>query len=251
MSDLKSVPADDFEFKPLTKGLGFHPKKEASVSLPSNPGRSSSGSTPALPKAPASASRPLVTPRSLKLETPLPRPETKRTPTPSPSTQAVETILKNLNDKNRSLSFQDKGPQMSPFVQTTPSLAAGFLDALLIVALGLVYLMTLILTLKIDLIKTLTEGDGPIWLATGAVFLGVSFVYTLSQRMFFGFTLGEWAYEQRMGLPEELKKPGYGFKILARQILILGTGVFIVPLLSWAFGRDLAGVSGVCSYRKR
>lgn len=259
MNDLKGNTPDDFQFKPLTKGLGFHPKKD-SVSTPSAP----AAPAPTVSKAAAQSfspspltsqkSSPAVhqpTNRSLRLDTPLPRPETRKTPAPSTSNQTVENILKNLNDKNKSLNFQDKGQQLSPYLQTAPSLSAGFLDLLLITALSLLYLMTLIFTLKMDLIKSISDGGLGLWLSTGAVFFGVGFIYYVTQRMFVGFTLGEWAYEQRLGLPEEMKKPTYGLKVFGRQLLIMATGVVVIPLISWALGRDIGGISGLCTYRKR
>lgn len=254
MNDLKGNQQDDFEFKPLTKGLGFHPKKESTLSSPSF---KSSAATPipAVKTSPKIASQNMnasPTARSLRLDTPLPRPEPRRSPAqPSVADQTVNNILKNLNDKNRSLSFQDKSQALSPYVQTTPSLFAGFLDLLLITALGLLYLMTLIFTLKLDLIKSIADGGAQVWLATAAVFLVVGFIYYVAQRMFVGFTLGEWAYEQRMGLPEEMNKSTFGLKVFYRQILIMATGIILVPLFSWALGRDLGGISGLCTYRKR
>ncbi len=242
MSDLKSQQQDDFQFKPLTQGLGFHPKKE--------PNRQAS--TPVTPKMTSpkwTSSQPSVP--SLRLDTPLPRPEPQKTPTPSSSGQAVEKILKNLNEKNKRLSFQDKPQNLSPYLQTAPSLAAGFLDLLLVTALSLLYLMTLILTLKLDLIKSISEGSQMVWLSTGAVFIVVGFIYYVGQRMFIGFTLGEWAYEQRLGLPEEMKKASYSLKVFYRQILMMVTGVILIPLISWIIGRDLGGISGLCTYRKR
>lgn len=236
MNDLKTNQQDEFQFKPLTKGLGFHPKKESST-------QSLNVQHPT-PQAPHN--------RSLRLDTPLPRPEVRKTPMPSTANQTVDTILKNLNDKNKSLNFQDKGQSLSPYLQTAPSLSAGFLDLLLVTALSLLYFMTLIFTLKLDLlVKFSVEGGNEMFLSTASVFLVVGFVYYVAQRMFFGFTLGEWAYEQRLGLPEEMKKSTYGLKVLYRQVLIIATGVIIIPLISWALGRDLAGVSGLCTYRKR
>jgi hypothetical protein len=251
MNDLKGNQQDDFQFKPLTKGLGFHPKKDSAASgTPTSPAPIATKTVPAgaaqtYDPTPASAGR------SLRLDTPLPRPETRRTPTPSTANQTVDNILKNLSDKNRSLNFQDKGQNLSPYLQTAPSLAAGFLDFLLITALGLLYLMTLIFTLKLDLIKSVTDGGTEVWISTGAVFLVVGFVYYVTQRMFVGFTLGEWAYEQRLGLPEEMTKATYGLKVFYRQLLIIVTGIVTIPLLSWAVGRDLGGISGLCTYRKR
>lgn len=252
---------EEFEFKPLTQGLGFHPRKDNPKDSPKDTsavakktlGHTTQGAAlvPA-PSAPQAPSKPMQ--QSLKasfLESPLPRPSTPSAPAPSNSGKAVESILKSLNDKNKNLQFQDKGKTISPYLQVAPGLAAGFLDLLLITSIGLIYMMSLIFTLKIDLIKTLTEGDLSIWLATAAVFVGVGFVYYTAQRIFMGFTLGDWAYEQRLGLPEEMEKPGYSLKVVGRQLLIILTGIITLPLLSWALGRDIAGVSGLCIYRKR
>ncbi len=246
MNDLNGNQQDDFQFKPLTKGLGFHPKKESLGSIPTSIAKPVSKLT-----TPTNSSNSL-TARNLRLDTPLPRPEVRKTPpTPSAANQTVDNILKNLNDKNKALSFQDKSKSLSPYLQTAPSLSAGFLDLLLITALSLLYLMTLIFTLKLDLIKSIADGGTEVWLSTAAVFLVVGFVYYVAQRMFVGCTLGEWAYEQRMGLPEEMNKATFGLKVFYRQILIMVTGVITIPLLSWALGRDLGGVSGLCTYRKR
>ncbi len=252
MNDLKGNQQDDFQFKPLTKGLGFHPKKESATTGSTSHQAGSLSRT--VNKSAAQTMSPATSAhnRSLRLDTPLPRPEARKTPTqPSSANQTVDNILKNLNDKNKSFNFQDKGQALSPYLQTAPSLAAGFLDMLLVTALGLLYLMTLIFTLKLDLIKSISDGGTEVWLSTAAVFLVVGFVYYVAQRMFIGFTLGEWAYEQRLGLPEEMNKPAYGLKVFYRQLLIMVTGVVTIPLVSWALGRDMGGISGLCTYRKR
>lgn len=243
---------EEFEFKPLTQGLGFHPRKENQTSK----------SAPLVkePSITNKSTQAPVTQSNIKatfLDSPLPRPQTQNPTGPSQSGKAVETILKSLNDKNKSLQFNtekervEKNKHVSPYLQVSPGLAAGFLDILLITSLGLIYMLSLIFTLKVDLIKTLSEGDPMIWLATASIFLGVGFVYYTAQRIFLGYTLGDWAYEQRLGLPEEMEKAGYSLKVVARQILIMVTGIITLPLLSWIMGRDIAGVSGLCVYRKR
>lgn len=238
---------EEFEFKPLTQGLGFHPRKENQTSksapMVKEPQVSNKSQQAALPNP---------TLKSTFLDSPLPRPQTQNNPAPSQSGKAVESILKSLNDKNKSLQFSpDKNKNVSPYLQVSPGLAAGFLDLLLITSLGLIYMLSLIFTLKVDLIKTLSEGEAMIWIATASIFLGVGFVYYTAQRIFLGYTLGDWAYEQRLGLPEEMQKTGYSLKVVARQVLIMITGIITLPLISWILGRDIAGVSGLCVYRKR
>lgn len=262
---------EEFEFKPLTQGLGFHPVERQSESASSKKknlslNRTESAAKPmssgplslnsrteasaASTKKTSGASHPASL-RSAFLQSPLPRPTTPTSPTPSNSGKAVENILKSLNENNKNLNFTDKGKPVSPYLQVSPSLGASFLDLLLVASLGLIYLMSLIFTLKIDLLKTLTNGGPSIWFATGAVFLGVGFVYYTVQRIFLGFTIGDWAYEQRLGIPDEMQNPSYYFKVFWRQTLIMATGIIVLPILSWIVRRDLAGVSGLCLYRKR
>lgn len=226
---------DDFQFKPLTEGLGFHPKKQEEPVLKAH------APTPVLePKVKASL-----------LETPLPRPKTTvKSPNNSAQQQTVDGLLKTLQDKNKTLKFDDKSKTQSPYVHTAPSLSAGLLDWLLITSIGLFYMMLVTLTLKMDLIKLISQGGMGVIASTAGIFLAVGFIYYISQRIFIGYTLGEWAYEQRLGLPEEYKN-GYSLKVFARQLIVMLTGIVLLPLLSWALNRDLAGISGLSVYRRR
>lgn len=224
---------DDFQFKPLTEGLGFHPKKQVEYK-----------SEPKVEPKVELRMKPSI------LDTPLPRPRPIETPKLNPTNVAVDGLLKNLQDKNKSLKFEDKSKTQSPFIHTYPSLAAGFLDMLLIISLSLFYMMAMTFTLKMDLIRILADGSEDVILATAALFIGVGFTYYLAQRLILGFTVGEWAYEQRLGLPEEFKQ-GYSLRVLFRLGLHLITGIILIPLISWALERDLAGISGLSTYKHR
>src|SRR5690606_14758410 len=181
-----------FKSEPNTKTKGLAP-------LGLNSKRAES---PSISKKKSGLSQPAF--RRAFLESPLPRPPAPTAPAPFTSDKAVENILKSLNESNKNLNFSDKGKQDSPYNQVSPSIGAGFLDLLLIASLELIYLMSLIFTLKVDLLKTLSHGSPDVWIATAAVFLGVGFVYYTVQRIFLGFTIGDWAYEQRLGLPDEM-----------------------------------------------
>lgn len=228
---------DDFQFKPLTEGLGFHPKKQVEMRV-----ESKSEVKPEVRSEPR-----------IKLDSPLPRPRPQEAPRPTaPSHQAVDVLLKTLQDKNKTLNFHDKDKSkiQSPYVHTAPSLAAGFLDILLVISIGLFYMMAMTVTLKMDLLRLIADGSIDILLVTGAIFICVGITYYLAQRMILGYTVGEWAYEQRLGLPEEFKS-GYSLRVFLRVILHLATGIIIIPLLSWALERDLAGFSGLSTYKRR
>lgn len=224
---------DDFQFKPLTEGLGFHPKKQNELILKS--------STPILePKVKASL-----------LESPLPRPKpAPKSPNQTIQQQTVDGLLKTLQDKNKNLKIDDKTKNLSPYIHTSPSLSAGLLDWLLITSIGLFYMMLVTMTLKMDLIKLISQGGTGVLLSTAGLFLTIGFVYYVAQRIFIGYTLGEWAYEQRLGLPEEYKN-GYSLKVFVRQLIVMMSGIVLLPLLSWILHRDLAGISGLSVYRRR
>ncbi len=69
--------------------------------------------------------------------------------------------------------------------------------------------------------------------------MGLSFFYFLVLRAFFGFTVGEWACNLRMGTLEQRFEKFYLLRVMARSLLIFGTGLIFVPLLSVLLGEDL------------
>ncbi len=232
---------DDFQFKPLTEGLGFHPKKVQTDYKPE---------VKTSTKTELKIENRIEPKRSNLLDTPLPRPRIE-VPKVSPSSQAVDGLLKSLQEKNKTLKFEEKSKTIqSPYVHAAPSLTAGFLDFLLIISLSLFYMIAMTFSLKMDLIRIIADGSLDVLITTGALFACVGVTYFLAMRMFLGFTLGEWAYEQRLGLPEEFKS-GYSLKVLLRIVLHLATGIIVIPLLSWALDRDLASLSGLSTYRQR
>jgi hypothetical protein len=69
----------------------------------------------------------------------------------------------------------------------------------------------------------------------------ISFIYFIFFRVFLGATIGEWSCGIRIGQPSERMKPSYAFKVISRVLLITCTGIFVLPLLSLLFRKDLAG----------
>ncbi len=69
----------------------------------------------------------------------------------------------------------------------------------------------------------------------------ISFIYFIFFRVFLGATIGEWSCGIRIGQPSERMKPNYAFKVISRVLLITCTGIFVLPLLSLLFRKDLAG----------
>nr|BFD60771.1 hypothetical protein CKG001_28780 [Bdellovibrio sp. CKG001]BFD64184.1 hypothetical protein BdHM001_28650 [Bdellovibrio sp. HM001]BFD68378.1 hypothetical protein HAGR004_34000 [Bdellovibrio sp. HAGR004] len=257
-------PFEEFEFKPLTDGLGFHKKKQNNAS--------------AQDKAEAFSVSPVLKDKGLELieeastdplRPPLPRKKASPVP-PAPgsltevggdgaaSSTAVDEILKTLQ-KNRRLDL-DKAPQKitgtaarEEFKKTTWSFSAALLDGMLVIAASLLCMIILLVITKVDLIGNLTNPDaqGMIYLSTFCLFAGVAFIYLTVNRIFVGCTPGEWAFDQRIGKPEELNKAAYSLKVVARSLLVIATGFVVMPILSVLFNKDFAGaITGAQLYKK-
>ncbi|MFN3454406.1 MAG: hypothetical protein ACK41T_05545 [Pseudobdellovibrio sp.] len=83
--------------------------------------------------------------------------------------------------------------------------------------------------------------------AIAAIFTG--WMYFISTRAIFGYSLGEKACSLRLGQPHERLNQRYTFKIIIRSTVNLLTGIILLPLLSIIFQRDLLGkVSGIYIY---
>jgi len=259
---------DDFQFKPLTDGLGFHRKSETqkkfaleSVDLstlrPASPRKlaeldttlelisqdlaergydtQNTSFTPTLPrKAPAipkEAAQPLQT-------------KTSANPT-------VDEILKTLHDK-RKLEFGERttprnriSTEVGPatFKNTTVEFSAALLDLMLITAANLLCLITLLVVTKVDLFANLfnPNSQNVIFVSLLAMFAAITWIYLVANRAFLGFTAGEWVFDQRLGTPEQLTETSYSLKVAARSLIVIATGFVLIPLVSTLVNRDILG----------
>lgn len=250
-------PFDEFEFKPLTEGLGFHQKEK-------NPSKSTVGNaqtTSALSGLgldfddSAAATNPFKAPLPRKGATaakPAPPVSAK-----SPVDDILQTLQQNrkleieLDRKHRQELRQPKTAET--WKEARPSLAAIFLDGMLITAASLLCMIVMLTITKVDLIRNLSNPDteGLVYAATLSLFAGVAFIYMTINRVFLGFTPGEWAYDLRLGRPEEHGKGIYAVQVIFRQVLVTVTGLVLLPLVGAIAGRDLAGrISGLPLMRK-
>lgn len=246
-------PFEEFEFKPLTEGLGFHKKK-----------------TPAAKSAvdvDAFQSQNVIKDHGLDLieepsidplRPPLPRkakghiPEISDTVTPgAPASTAVDEILKTLQknrqldfEKNKSTKQQMAAPKAEELKPAVWNFSSALLDTMLVVAATLLCMIILLVITKVDLIGNLTHPDsqGMIYLATALLIGGVSFIYLAVNRVIMGYTPGEWAFDQRIGKPAETGSPMYSIRVAARSLLVVVTGFILFPILSLIMGYDVAGV---------
>lgn len=248
-------PFEEFEFKPLTEGLGFQNNKKTASPVPAPLERG-------LPKRDLDFLE-VEEPSQSPFTQPLPRPRTPpSTPQQTPvSPTPVDDILVSLK-RHRRLEKEEDTRQRKELRQARPQetwkptfskWSPMILDGMLITAASLLCMIITLFTTRVDLLANLANPDteGMIYLATASLVLGVTFIYMVVNRVFMGFTPGEWAYDMRLGTPEQLGTTSYAFKAIARQLLLLATGLLPLPLVSSVLGKDFAGrATGLQLHRK-
>lgn len=81
------------------------------------------------------------------------------------------------------------------------------------------------------------------------LFIITGWSYLIFSRVFMGASIGEKSCDLRLGQPLQRFQADYILKVIFRSTLIIVTGIFVLPLLSAFFRRDLAGdLSGVKIY---
>lgn len=270
-------PFEEFQFKPITEGLGFHKKnnpdgsnKQDHASIDSDFNLLDEG------------------PRS-QFSSPLPRPSdnyndktnighTNKTQTEisgknktkdiSAPANAVDDILQTLK-KNRALDFDDqKLKQKSPahvapstqristadeYIYAQFNMTAAVLDGMLVVAASLICTIILLLVTKVDLIANLMNPDRyfMVYFSTYLMIAMVSIVYFVVNRVFMGFTPGEWAFDMRIGKPNEQGDTTYMASVLIRSLVIAFTGFIVLPIASIVSGKDYAGMISMARLYQR
>lgn len=270
-TDIMNDPFDEFEFKPLTSGLGFH--KESTSTKASTPSVASkvefksshlTFDTPATTTA-ASTSVNTTTPAGFNLNSPLPRTATQTTTTTntqrkasinvptieddsiSKAQTAVNEILKNLNQKKQQEEALARNTRRPEWIAAVPSVSAGFLDTMLIAAFFLLSLIAMLAITKIDLIANISNPDPQylIYWATLSLLGGIQIIYYVACRAFLGCTPGEWAFDQRCGNELQQASSTYVLRVAARSVINVATGFVLMTLISLVLRFDvLAAVTG-------
>lgn len=121
---------------------------------------------------------------------------------------------------------------------------AAFLDAMVITGVSALFLVSILLITKVDLMKLLshTQTDRITQIHLGILYVAVLHLYMLTSRSFFGATLGEWVFDLQLGSESEQQSTFYPLKVMWRALLVSLTGFVLLPLLSILSGRDLSGV---------
>jgi hypothetical protein len=75
----------------------------------------------------------------------------------------------------------------------------------------------------------------------GVCWVGAYVVYHLVLRVFLGFTLGDWAVGLRLGEVHQRLSFSFAAAVQLRFLVVVATGVVLLPLLSALTGRDWPG----------
>lgn len=265
-------PFDEFEFRPINEGLGFHRKQKstsptAATAMPpaKMPTPQQAQNTKAMSAAAIMDSlieTPMTAPATKSaFNSPLPR-QTSRPQIQVPTIEddsiskaqvAVNDILKSLNQKRHIDFVETTTKQKMEYKKSRPQLFASVLDGMLILSAFLLSLIVMLSVTKVDLFMNLShpQTSGMIYVATAGLFLAIYFVYMVVNRAFVGYTPGEWAFDQVCGRKEQNEELSYIPKLMLRTILVAVTGFFTLPFLSFLFNKDMAGeMSGVSLMQK-
>ncbi len=247
---------DEFEFKPITEGLGFHKKNQKQKldlsdtirgkSMPSAPGTRSQFSKITEEKIAPSANR--NSQPSSRPQAPSAQPnlqQQRQRPQPQYRINQTEFV-----EEPRSAPQQQKR-QFSK-EEISVALPSIFFDSIVIVGLTGLFLFATFLIARVDPVNVIKMIPQDPMTALGVAVLVFSLIqgYLLVSRSFFGSTLGEWAFEIEVGTPEEQSSALYPIRILWRSALTTATGMVLLPLISILMGQDIAGkLSGINLYR--
>lgn len=246
-------PFEEFEFRPINEGLGFHTKQKAQSKT------TASGFKAPLPRDQARdlARNQTYSPTQYQTRAEI---NSKNFQVPTieddsiaKAQTAVNEILKNLNQKKQMDFIYETEKQRVLLKKSKPFLFAATLDAMLITASFLLSMIVMLSITKIDLFMNLnhTETSHLVYIATGGLFLTITFIYMLVNRAFIGCTPGEWAFDQCCGYSEQMQTLSYIPRLALRTIITMATGFVTLPLLSYLLNRDMAGqITGVSLFRK-
>jgi len=222
--------SEDFEFKPLTEGLGFHKKV---IDLKEKEETSVSG------KASSSSFHPSVNSaaKTVHVTEPGAR-KASRIPSSSTDTTWKPTLPKaNIDEAAQGLRL----PQLIPVAASWP---AAVFDTTMVLGLTLIFSAAVfaVTHIYISNLILMIQTDGAAQAATAAMIISVFEIYSVTCRTFFGKTLGEWTFEYRLGSYAQQQQVLYPLKVAWRGLVTAITGFVLLPALSTVLRKDVAGI---------
>lgn len=236
-------PFEEFEFRPLTEGLGFH-KKPTEISKPEAAAKSTHFELKNnLPE--------IEMPFASKSNSKIPSAPVENIQKNKSEVGQVNAILKTLQSK-RTIEFQEnknslKAPTQILYKSSFTDFSALLLDSMLVISASIACMIVLIMTTQIDLFAVLAQSqDVSLMIGLGLLFATCTWIYLTINRIFMGATPGEWVFDQCLGSQDQIEKSSYQLRVALRSTVVLFTGLIILPIFSNLLRRDLAGeISGV------
>jgi hypothetical protein len=134
------------------------------------------------------------------------------------------------------------------------SAASAIIDFTVVLGLASLFVVSLVAFTGVDIVMMLTNSQlsSRTMVELGILYCGVALFYFMLARGMFGCTLGDWAFDVQLGSEKERNHLMYPFQVLFRVLVIMVTGVVLVPLVSVGFGKDMAYYfSGLKLYRRQ
>lgn len=159
---------------------------------------------------------------------------------PRRSRQSPEKSPPEVVYKQRPMSHHSHSSRKPRWSLTAWSMAASFIDLLLVFAATCFMAVLAMLLLKLH---ALNLSGSPVNDQVGLAlcFVGIYSAYLLVFRVFVGCTIGEWACGLRLGEPRHRLSDDYCLRVLGRYLIVATTGYIILPVLSLFIGQDVAG----------
>ncbi len=232
-------PLNDFEFKPLTEGLGFHRKTNSLSQDMKNSNVVKAALTRDLPTAP-----PL-------LKTPLP----SKNPT-KPTSQEIDKLVETFKQPHLDFNNPQKLTNVAKPIEPQAvkwDFSPFIIDLMMVLAMFLFAFVVSMAITEVDIynfmanINLAAENN----LVIPSILLIMMFSYLTLCRIFTGATLGEFVFDLQLGTTGDYFNYNYSLKLLYRTVIILLTGVILLPLLSMILRNDIAGKISKLNLYKR
>ncbi|MEQ1877493.1 MAG: hypothetical protein ABL958_12680 [Bdellovibrionia bacterium] len=257
---MEKDPFDEFEFKPLNEGIGFHKKTAqfkkaldvtqsmASVSLPLN--KPLSDDRPRWTDAPQGAPRSTIIPNQTRApqHQPSPQPQgsvpSRIQPTmPSPNISSRGTMRPEIQTRVQEQA-RPAARSAHKYGDVNVFIPAIIFDSIVVIGLTCLFAVAVLLIVEVDLLEIIqiARTDFMTSLSLALLCLSVLELYLIIFRSFLGATLGEWAFDIQLGTAADQASAYYPLRVILRSFIVIATGFITLPILSLIVGRDLAGV---------
>lgn len=249
MDEINSDISGDFEFKPITEGLGFHRKVKsirdeidgANLAREELAAQIPGANRVNLQNEKEKTLADLMSSLNSKMDFVAAQPP-KADSTVQTKSNTNLGLDKNTQKKVAVAATQTQEIRDMHLCPISFSFSAMIFDAVMAFGLSLLFLIALVVATDMDLNRLLqaTSMYTMNQIGLAVLYIAVAQLYVISSRAFAGQTLGEWAFDVQLGTREDQEQATFPLLVFARAILISITGVIILPLIALIFGTDYA-----------